>query len=166
MRILLTATLFVLLNGSAFSQKTAHINTTSLVALMPEKFAAEEELSKLKIEMESLLNELITKYTKLAYEIEQNSESWSAVIVQMKKNELIRMEQAIQDAKIMAENEFAVKEQELVAPILEKAMDAIQRVADQRGYDYVIDTAAGNVLVSPKNHDILDYVLVELGINN
>lgn len=146
------------------AQKTAHINTTTLVGMMPEKAAAEDELSKLQIEMEALLQELIDKYTGLVYDIEQNGPTWSAVILQMKKNELIRLEQAIQDAKLMAENEFAVKEQELLVPILAKAMEAIQNVADQRGYDYVIDTAAGNVLVSPANHDILEFVLEELGI--
>lgn len=131
---------------------------------MPEKVLAEEELTKLKIEMESLLKELLSKYATLLAEIEENGETWSGVILQMKKNELILLEQAIQDAKIMAEQEFAIKEQELIEPILEKAMEAIKSVANKKGYDYVIDTAAGNVLVSPENHNILTEVLKELDL--
>lgn len=165
MKTLLSLALFVAIGATSFAQKIAHINTTDLIEYMPEKAKAEEELMNLKIEMESLLQELIDKYTSLAYEIEGNGETWSAVILQMKKNELIRLEQAIQDAKLMAEKEFAIKEQELIAPILDKAMEAIQKVADDKGYDYVIDTAAGNVLVFPYDRDLLDEVLVELNIH-
>ena len=162
MRAILTLALFISLSLTSFAQKTAHINTNDLIEHMPEKTLAEEELTKLKIEMESLLQELLTKYAALVSEIEQNGETWSGVILQMKKNELIRLEQAIQDAKIMAEQEFALKEQELIEPILEKALEAIKKVADDKGYDYVIDTSAGNVLVYPENHNILHDVMEEL----
>jgi outer membrane protein len=131
---------------------------------MPEKVQAQEELNKLQIETESLLQELVDKYARLGMEIEEQGETWSAVILQMKKNELIRLEQTIQDARVMAKNEFVFMEQELLAPILEKAMEAIQSVADKRGYEYVIDTAAGTVLISPKDHNLLEDVLEELGL--
>ena len=111
-----------------------------------------------------MLKELVVKYTNLGMEIEEQGESWSAVILQMKKNELLRLEQTIQDAKILAEKEFVYLEQELIAPILEKALGAIEMVADKRGYDYVIDTAAGSMLISPDEHDLMDEVLVELGL--
>lgn len=164
MKRLLLILLLGLSSTTSFAQKTAHINTLALIDKMPEKSLAQEELNKLHIETESLLQELVTKYTELGLEIEEQGETWSAVILQMKKNELIRLEQTIQDAKILAEKEFAYKEQELLEPILEKAMEAIEVVAEKRGYDYVIDTAAGNMLISPEEHDLLDDVLVELGL--
>ena len=147
-----------------FSQKTAHINTLELIDKMPEKTQAQEKLNHLQIETESMLKELVVKYTNLGMEIEEQGESWSAVILQMKKNELLRLEQTIQDAKILAKKEFVYLEQELIAPILEKALGAIEMVADKRGYDYVIDTAAGSMLISPDEHDLMDEVLVELGL--
>jgi outer membrane protein len=162
-RILLV--LFVALaTSTSFSQKTAHINTLELIDKMPEKAQAQEQLNHLQIETEAMLKELVVKYTNLGMEIEEHGESWSAVILQMKKNELLRMEQTIQDAKILAEKEFVYLEQELIAPILEKALGAIEMVADKRGYDYVIDTAAGSMLISPDEHDLMDEVLVELGL--
>lgn len=164
MKSIIALALFTGLMFNSYAQKIGHINTNDLVEMMPEKAAAEEELTKFKIEIESLLQELIDKYTALMYDIEENGDTWSPVILQMKKNELIRTEQAIQDAKIMAEKEFALKEQELVEPILEKAMDAINSVADEHGYDYIIDTSAGNVLVKPSNRDILDEVLEKLDL--
>ncbi len=148
----------------SFSQKTAHINTVELIDKMPEKAEAQDELNKLQIETESLLKELVNKYAALRLEIEEKGETWSAVILQMKKNELIRLEQTIQDAKILAEKEFVYTEQELLAPILEKALGAIEKVAEKRGYDYVIDTAAGSMLMSPEEHNLMEDVLEELGL--
>lgn len=148
----------------SFSQKTGHINTLELIDKMPEKAQAQEELNKLQIETEAMLQELIDKYTVLGMEIKEKGETWSAVILQMKKNELLRLEQTIQDAKILAEKEFVFLEQELLEPILEKALDAIEAVAERKGYDYVIDTAAGSMLISPEQHNLLDDVLAELGL--
>jgi len=150
--------------STSFSQKTAHINTLELIDKMPEKAQAQEKLNHLQIETEAMLKELVVKYTNLGMEIEEQGESWSAVILQMKKNELLRLEQTIQDAKILAEKEFVYMEQELIAPILEKALGAIESVAAKRGYNYVIDTAAGSMLISPDEHDLMDEVLVELGL--
>lgn len=164
MKRILLVLLLALGSTFSFGQKTAHINTLELIDRMPEKAEAQEELNKLQIETESLLQELIDKYAKLALEIEQKGETWSAVILQMKKNELIRMEQTIQDARAVAENNFAIMEQELLDPILEKAMTAIRTVADRRGYKYVIDTASGSVLITPEEHNLFDDVLNELGL--
>ncbi|GAB5417765.1 MAG: hypothetical protein Crog4KO_24860 [Crocinitomicaceae bacterium] len=162
-RILLV---LILALGSTFSfgQKTAHINTLELIDKMPEKAKAQEELNILQIETESLLQELVDKYATLGLEIEEKGETWSAVILQMKKNELLRLEQTIQDARVLAEKEFVMMEQELIAPILEKAMEAIEVVADRRGYDYVIDTASGSVLITPDEHNLLKDVMEELGL--
>ena len=51
-----------------------------------------------------------------------------------------------------------------IGKFVDDAMDAIEKVADKRGYDYVIDTAAGNMLISPDEHDLMEDVLVELGL--
>ncbi|MCR9172726.1 MAG: OmpH family outer membrane protein [bacterium] len=162
-RILLVFFIAIAANFS-FGQKTGHINTLELIDKMPEKAQAQEKLNNLQIETDAMLKELVVKYTNLGMDIEEQGETWSAVILQMKKNELLRMEQTIQDAKILAEKEFVYKEQELLAPILDKALAAIETVAEKRGYDYVIDTAAGSTLLSPKEHDLMEDVLTELGL--
>lgn len=149
---------------SSFGQKTGHINTLELIDKMPEKKAIEEELTNFTYETDALLKELIEKYSTLAQEIQDFGESWTPIILEMKKNELSRVQQTIQEAEYMAKAEFAMKEQELLDPLLEKAMGAIEVVADKRGYDYVIDTAAGSFLISPEEHDLMQDVLAELGL--
>lgn len=162
-RILLV--LLITLGASySFSQKTGHINTVELIDKMPEKAVIEKELTNFTYETDALLGELLEKYTKLAKEIQDLGDTWTPIILEMKKNELSRLQQTIQEAEYMAKTEFAIKEQELIQPLLEKAMEAIEVVANKRGYDYVVDTSSGNFLLSPIEHDLMQDVLIELGL--
>jgi outer membrane protein len=165
MKSILTLALFSLLSLGSIAQKVGHINTNELVELMPEKAQAEQELTNMHIELESLLAELLEKYNDLYNNIVQNESNWSPIIRKMKQDELKRLEQTIQEAKVMAEEEMVKKELELVQPILDKAKEAISQVAAEEGYDYILDTSVGNVLVFPENKDILELVAKKLGIS-
>ncbi|MGY8988737.1 MAG: OmpH family outer membrane protein, partial [Flavobacteriales bacterium] len=56
------------------------------------------------------------------------------------------------------------KEQELLQPILKKAQNAIDEVADKGKYTYILDSSAGLILYSKDSEDILDKVKKELGL--
>lgn len=164
MKSLLIFAIIAVLSTSSFAQKVAHINTNELVEMMPEKALAEKELTNMHIELEALLNELLEKYNVIYNDIVQNGDKWSPVILKLKNDELNRLEQLINEAKAMAQEEMAKKEFELVQPILEKAKAAILKVANEQGYEYVIDSSNGALLVSPHNKDILNLVAAKLGI--
>ena len=55
------------------------------------------------------------------------------------------------------------KQQELFAPISEKAKAAIEKVAAAQGFDYVIDASPGLSLIVAKGKDLLPAVKQELG---
>jgi len=58
------------------------------------------------------------------------------------------------------------KQQELLQPVLIKAQNTIQEVADEEGFDYVFDTSTGSFLTVPKDEsvNILKLVQEKLGI--
>ena len=60
------------------------------------------------------------------------------------------------------DNKYAQKQQDLIAPIQKKAVDAVQTVARENGYAYVISKDA--LLVSPPADDLLPLVKKKLGI--
>ena len=164
MKTLLTLVFLALLSTVSFSQKFAHINTNELVALMPEKAMAEQELTNMHIEFEALLAELLEKYNVLYADLVQNGDNWSKVIKKIKEEELQKLQETITNAKKTAEDAMAMREFELVQPILIKAKQAITEVANEEGYEYVIDSSTGSLLVSPHNKDILELVATKLGI--
>ncbi|MFT6244808.1 MAG: outer membrane protein [Salibacteraceae bacterium] len=164
MKSLLTLAFVAILSTVSFSQKFAHINTNELVELMPEKAMAEKELTNMHIEFEALLAELLEKYNVLYADLVQNGDNWSKVIKKIKEEELQKLQETITNAKKTAEDAMAMREFELVQPILIKAKQAITEVANEEGYEYVIDSSTGSLLVSPHNKDILELVAAKLGI--
>jgi hypothetical protein len=49
-------------------------------------------------------------------------------------------------------------EQDLSAPIIEKAKKTIEEIANEKGYTHVFDVSGGSLIVFPKGDDITDFV--------
>jgi outer membrane protein len=141
--------------GLANAQKIAHISLDSLVTLMPEtktaKSVAETYLKDLEKTVASMENELQTKYEAYLKEEANMSE----LVKKTKQEELQSLQRRIEDFKMQAQQDYQKKYGELTAPIMEKAKKAIEAVAKESGYKYVLDTSVGNVLYSEPTEDIL-----------
>ena len=163
-RIAVALVLFVAATGFVNAQsKVAHINVQQLLSEMPEMKAAQAELKKLqetyRADIESSMTELKNKYTQYSNEAtaktkEENEE---------RALELQGFERNIQEAEQAAMQELQKKQQELFAPISEKAKNAIEKVAAAQGFDYVIDASPGLSLIVAKGKDLLPAVKQELG---
>ena len=143
--------------------KVAHIDVSALLAEMPEMIAAQAELKKLsetyRVDIESSMTELKNKYTQYSNEASAMSEEEN----QKRALELQGFEKNIGEAQQAAQMEMAKKQQELFQPITEKAKSAIEKVAADQGYDYVIDATPGEGVIVAKGKDLLAEVKQELG---
>ncbi|MGB6154061.1 MAG: OmpH family outer membrane protein [Pricia sp.] len=144
--------------------KVAHIDVTQLLSAMPEMKTAEAELKKLSetynADIEGSMTELKNKYT--LYENEAASKTPEEN--QKRAEELQGAQKTIGEAQQTAQRELQKKQQELFAPISDKAKAAIEKVATAQGYDYVIDAQAGGGLIVANGKDLLADVKKELGI--
>lgn len=143
--------------------KIAHINVQALLSEMPEMKATQAELQKMqqsyRADIENSMTELQNKYTQYSNEATAKSEEEN----QKRALELQGFEKNIQEAEQAAVQEIQKKQQELFAPISEKAKAAIEKVAAQQGIDYVIDASPGLSLIVAKGKDLLPAVKQELG---
>ena len=163
-KIAVALVLFVAATGFVSAQsKVAHINVQQLLSDMPEMKAAQAELKKLqetyRADIESSMTELRNKYTQYSNEATSKSEEEN----QKRAVELQGFEKNIQEAEQAAVQEMQKKQQELFAPISEKAKNAIEKVAAAQGFDYVIDASPGLSLIVAKGKDLLPAVKQELG---
>lgn len=164
-KIAVALVLFVAATGFVNAQsKVAHIDVTQLLSSMPEMKTAEAELKKLSetynADIEGSMTELKNKYT--LYENEAAAKTPEEN--QKRAEELQGAQKTIGDAQQTAQRELQKKQQELFAPISDKAKAAIEKVATAQGYDYVIDAQAGGGLIVAKGKDLLPDVKKELGI--
>ena len=56
------------------------------------------------------------------------------------------------------------KLQELLAPVNDKAQKAIEAVAKEKGYSYIMDTSVGGIIYALPGDNIIDAVKVKLNI--
>jgi len=152
-----TAALTLLFAGMftfANAQKIAHLSLDSVVTLMPEtktaKDAAQAYLKDLEKTVTSMESELQNKYNDYL----ANEATMSPLVKQTKQEELTSLQKRIEDFKMQAQQDYQRKYGELTAPILEKAKKAIEMVAKEGGYKYVLDTSIGGVLYSEPAEDI------------
>jgi len=159
-----------LMSGNLFGQNTlklGHIDSRLVFAAMPESDSAQKTLERSAKQMQSTLEELQVEFNKKYEEYTRlaNDASASALIIRTKEEELQSLQQRIQTFQQQAEQDMANQRSELFQPIQDKAIKAVNSVAEENGYTYVFDTAGGAlVYTSPDSQDILALVKAKLGL--
>ncbi|MGB0881662.1 MAG: OmpH family outer membrane protein [Vicingaceae bacterium] len=146
------------------SAKIGHINSNDLLSAMPERNDVQKELeeyaNQLKVTMDAMRKEYETKVG----EFQAKQEVMTDIIKETKIKEITDLEKRIGEFQQTAEADLQKKEQGLLQPIIDKAKTAINDVAKENGYTYVLDSSVGVVLYSVDTDDILPKVKAKLGI--
>jgi outer membrane protein len=144
--------------------KFGHINSNELFAIMPESKVADSLLDKfivsLQAQSKSMNAELNQKYS----DYKSKEASMAEPIKQAKEKELSDLQERIQSFEESAQASLQKKREELQAPLIKKAQDAINAVAKEKAYSYIFDSAQGNLLFAQESDDILALVKAKLGI--
>ena len=149
---------------TANAQKIAHINLDSLISLMPESKTAQQAVldysKQLQQQVETMQTELQGKYEK--YQAE--SANMAPIVKQSVEAELNDLNKRIGDFQQQAQQEYQKKSAELSKPVYDKAKKAIDQVAKENSYKYVLDTSTGLVIYNEPADDIIALVVKKLGI--
>jgi outer membrane protein len=150
--------------GQQTKLKIGHLNTNDLMQVMPGRDSAEQALNNyaqnLQKQLETMVNEFQTKYNDYL----ANETQFIDAVKQIKQKELVDLQTRIQDFQEEAQNLLSKKEQELMQPLIDKAKKAIDEVAKEKGFTYILDTGTGAVLYWDGGEDIMIYVKEKLGI--
>lgn len=161
--LLATALCLGTISFTQAQSKVAHINTQELIQAMPEMKAAQTQIETLgktyQNDMQGMMTEIQNKSKQ--YEAEQSTKTQEENTKRMQ--ELASMEQNIRQFQGQAQQDLQKKELELLKPITEKAKTAILKVARAQGFDYVLDSSQGMVIMSD-GKNLLDDVKKEMGI--
>jgi outer membrane protein len=162
--LLLAATLIIAFSFTAQAQsKVAHINTQELVESMPDMKSAKSELEKLaktyETDIQAMATELQNKITQYDAESSTKTDEENGKRLQ----EVQSMEQSIRQYQAQAQQDLQKKELDLLRPITEKAKNAILKVGNAQGFDYILDSSQGQGVIMANGKDLLADVKAELG---
>lgn len=144
--------------------RLAYVDSETLVASMPDYKAAEKQLADYTAQKEAQIKQKYESLQQAATVLQQRVDALTITQqeVQAEQQRLMQEEQVIQQAAVNAEIEIRQKQQNLLTPIQDKAMAAIKSVADELGYNYVIDVSTGVLLYYPPGSDITEQVKARL----
>ncbi|MCF7559228.1 OmpH family outer membrane protein [Sabulilitoribacter multivorans] len=159
--LLATALCIGTISFTQAQSKIAHINTQELIAAMPAAKAAQAEIEALGKTYQTDIQASITEYQNTVKQYEAEAATKTDEENQKRGLDLQEKQQRIQQFRADAQQDLAKKEAELFKPIQEQAMKAINEVAKEQGFQYVLDRAT---LIVADGKDILADVKKKLGI--
>lgn len=161
----LAAALFAGVTGFA-QQKIGHLNVEELLQLMPETKAAQERIraygEQLQNDLGEMEKELETKYQNF----QANQAGMTELNRQTKARELQELQGRIQEYGQRAQEDMQNKQVEEITPIIEKANKAVQEVAKENKFTYILDSSPnkGVVIFVENGEDVMPLVKKKLNI--
>ena len=143
--------------------KMGYISVQELVAAMPEYRRADTTLG----EYQNALNEQYAERVK-DFNIRdsllasRDTANYTRAQLEVKRNDLAKTYVELQQWNQRAQQLYQAKEEEVMKPILDKARKAIQDVAKENGFAYVLPKE--QLLVSPPADDMLALVKKKLNL--
>ncbi len=161
---LMVALLFMFTNVQA--QKFGYVNSAALLAEMPDVKQMQSNLEGLKTQLEKKAKQMLDDFQAKQRDAAQKQEAGQLSPVQQETllKELQASEQEIIKYQSESQQKLIEKEQELLKPIQDKIMNAINEIAKTDGYQYVFDGSTGVILFADDATNITDKVKAKLGI--
>ncbi len=144
--------------------KLGYINTDELISTMPEAAKAQTELQEFQAGLGQQYQDISAELNRKDSAFVKDSVKLSASMKEIKRKELIELYQKVQNYQQTSQEEYQAKANEKIAPIREKALNAINTVAKENGYAYIFNE--DNLLVKPAGDNILQLVKNKLGIKD
>ncbi len=166
-KIVLTIVLAVVLSTLVFAEaeKIAYIDTDRIMMtstetqeaqtiLVGERQKWEQEIADIDTEIEQLYADYESKKMILTESGKQEAETKIMTMTESRQSKV---------QELFGENgKFIQRQNELLAPILNKLKTVIEKVSVENNYSIVLDASAGSVLYAKPNLDITDAILDEM----
>ncbi|MGC6429062.1 MAG: OmpH family outer membrane protein [Flavobacteriales bacterium] len=162
--ILILTLLISTLSCIEAQNKFGYLNSNELLSMMPESLEMQTELENQAKKLESQLSAMQSEYESKVVDFQKNETTFSDLVKEDKIKEIESIQKRMVDFQQRAQKELAEKEAALFTPIREKAMDAINKVAQEGNYTYIFDSGAGTFLYVDESENIIEKVKKKLGM--
>ncbi|MEM8582960.1 MAG: OmpH family outer membrane protein [Bacteroidota bacterium] len=152
---------------SVQAQRYGHLNFSALLAQMPESAAAEAELQTLNDQLVAQGEEKLQELEASAQEFQaaQASDEFSPNQLRLMAEGVEAKRQGLLGFEQEAAQRLEQRRAELLEPVVVKAQQAVEAVAEANGFLMVFDTGVFNaVLYAEESEDLMDMVKENLGI--
>jgi outer membrane protein len=149
------------------AQKFAFVDSEYMLGKMPEYKAAQKKLDDMSADWQKEIEKRLAEIDKMYKDYQAEQVVLTQDQQQKKQQEIVDKEKSLKDfqkSKFGQGGELEKKKQELIKPLQDKIFDAVQKIAKQRGLDFIFDKNGDMImLVANIKYDLSIEVLEEMG---
>src|SRR6516164_2733214 len=158
----------LVLVASVEAQRYAVVDTKYILDRMPDYKDAQKQLDQISAQWQKEIDDKQAVLDKMYKDYEAEQVMLSEDLKKKREDEIFNKEKEVRDLqrrRFGFEGDLFKKRQELVKPIQDKVYNAIQKIAVNRMYDFILDKSEGiTVIFADPKLDKSEDVLKELGI--
>lgn len=169
MKTILLAFCMLLLSATATqAQRYAIIDTRYILEKIPEYKDANAKLEETAEAWQKEIDLLQSELDKMYRQLDAERAMLTPELLKKREDEIFNKEKQVRDLqrkRFGFEGDYFRKKQELVKPIQDKVYNAVQKLATERMYDFILDKSEGiTVIFADPKLDKSDDVLKILGV--
>jgi outer membrane protein len=151
--------------GTTYSQtqlKIGHADVLKILSELPARDSAQLILDKETKEIETTYEEMQVIYNKLVDDYTKAQSKYSELVKKAKEDEILDKQKRLQEFEQNATATLQKRNTELLQPIYEKIIKAIEKVATQNSFTYILDVSKGSVAFTSKDSQNIDDLVLAL----
>ena len=152
------------------AQKYAVIDTRYILEKIPDYANAQKELDMIAANWQKEIDAMQFELDKMYKDYEAEQVMLSEDLRKKREDQLFVKEKTLRDLQRQRfgfEGDLFKKRQQLIKPVQDKVFNAVQKLAVQRGYEFILDKSEGiTVIFADPKLDKSEDVLRELGVRN
>ena len=149
-KLIILATCFVLLAAVSNAQRYAVIDTKYILDKLPEYKDAQKLLDQFSEQWQQEVDQKQALMDKMYKEYDAEQVMLSDVLKKKREDELYNKEKELRDLqkkRFGFEGDLFKKRQELIKPIQDRVYNAVQKLAVEKQYDFILDKSEGITVI-------------------
>ncbi len=150
-------------------QKIGYIDSDYILSNMPEYATIQQQLDRMAQTWQTELDEMKADLDEKFREYQARELLYTNEERQRRRQEILREEEDLERLRVKyfgPEGDIFLQQEQLMRPVQEKILQAIDGVATSEGYDYIFDSSGEFLFMFKRDqYNLSDSVLRELGID-
>jgi outer membrane protein len=162
--ITLFAGLFTL-SSNTYAQtvlKLGHVDLNQILSSLPQRDSAAVIMEKETKELQKAFEDMSAEYNKLFDDYEKAAPSLTEVIRKAKEADLLDKQKRLEEFQQNATKKLDQRNAELIKPILDKILKAVDKVAAEYGFTYILDVSKGSVVYTSRDSQNINPLVLKI----
>jgi outer membrane protein len=142
--------------------KIGHVDITQILTSLPQRDSAAAVMEKETKEIQAAYEAMSVEYNKLFDEYEKQMSAYSAVLKKTRETELLDKQKRLEEFQQNASASLEKRNADLIKPILDKILKAVDKVAADNGFTYILDVSKGSVVYTSKDSQNINPLVMKI----